>query len=308
VNDMNIEEELIVYTLNKSIYPFEIINNYYIIMHKNGIKIIANKKYKYNKLNIIIQNEDINNINNIKNTKSQDNINADIDNIIKKINIDLNNKNSTTISLYNSLNNEDFNELIKYILKTENSNQEISYISECLYNQGVLIKGKEIPSFNKNDNLYIGYVNIYDLNNKENSFDKLDINLHIKGTNNFNMDISKKEREEFAKYRKKIQTIPEDMTQEDKPWGIIEPTKSKSIVINKFKIFSTDPIVGKGKKTGRVCDTYNKETEHMKFYNQINNTNIDKNNFKNKKVFCSYICNKLMDINKLILLPLYKPK
>ena len=60
------------------------------------------------------------------------------------------------------------------------------------------------------------------------SIDKLDINLHIKGSNNFNIDVSKKEREEFAKYRKKIQNIPEDMTLEDTPWGIIEPTKSKN--------------------------------------------------------------------------------
>ena len=302
INDINVDEELIVYTLNKSIYPYEIINNYYIIMHKNGIKIISNKKDKYNKLNILFQDDEANNI---KNAETQNNIN--IDNIIKKINIDLNDKNATTISLYNALNNEDFQELIKYILKSEYDNPQISYIAECLYYQGVLIKGREIPSFNKNDNLYIGYVNIYDLNNKENSIDKLDINLHIKGSNNFNIDVSKKEREEFAKYRKKIQSIPEDMTLEDTPWGIIEPTKSKSIIINKFKIFSTDPVVGKGKKTGRVCDTYSKESEHIKFYNQINKTNIDKNNFKNKKVFCNYICNKLMDINKLILLPLYKP-
>ena len=40
----------------------------------------------------------------------------------------------------------------------------------------------------------------------------------------------------------------------------------------------------------------------------INKTNNEKYKFKNKKVLCSSIANKLLSKNKLILLPLYKPK
>ena len=137
--------------------------------------------------------------------------------------------------------------------------------------------------------------------------DKLDINLHVKDTDVFNADVSKRERDEFAKMRKSALAIPSDMTLEEMPWGFMEPSKNKDNFVNKLKIFSTDPVVGKGKKTGRVCETYY-DTDHNKFLNQINKTKDEKYKFKNKKVLCSSIANQLLTKNKLLLLPLYKPK
>ena len=87
----------------------------------------------------------------------------------------------------------------------------------------------------------------------------------------------------------------------------MEPSKNKDNFVNKLKIFSTDPVVGKGKKTGRVCETYY-DTDHNKFLNQINKTKDEKYKFKNKKVLCSTVANQLLIKNKLLLLPLYKPK
>ena len=210
-------------------------------------------------------------------------------------------------SIYLSLNYNEFVKLIKIILKSNSDDENIKFIEKCLYKQGVLIKKSEIPSFSKNDNNYIGYINIYDTTNKGNDFDKLDINMHTKGTNIFNVDLTKRERDELFKSRKKSINIPDDMTKEDMPWGTIESFKNKDNFINKLKIFSTDPVVGKGIKTGRVCETYH-DSDHNKFINQINKTKDEKMKFKNKKLYCDYIANKLIELNKLVLLPIYKPK
>ena len=87
----------------------------------------------------------------------------------------------------------------------------------------------------------------------------------------------------------------------------METSKNNDNFINKINIVSTDPVVCKGKKTGRVCETYY-DTDHNKFLNQINKTKDEKYKFKNKKVLCSSIANQLLSKNKLLLLPLYKPK
>ena len=298
---LDIDDELLIYTIRKSIYPLSIINDYYIIMHKNGIKIISHKSKKINKLNILFTNQ-------VKvEDKVSDKKSADVEKLIKNIEIDLQNENSTTVSLYLSLNSEQFLNLIKFILTNKSTDERIVFLEKCLYKQGVLIKNTEIPSYKKNDNKYIGYINIFDTNNKDNAMDKLDINLHVKDTDVFNADVSKRERDEFAKMRKSQLVIPTDMTLEEMPWGFMEPSKNKDIFVNKLKIFSTDPVVGKGKKTGRVCETYY-DTDHNKFLNQINKTKDEKYKFKNKKVLCSTIANQLLTKNKLLLLPLYKPK
>ena len=298
---LDIDEDLLLYTIRKSIYPFIIINDYYIIIHKDGIKIIKNVSKKINKLSIIFTGED-KIVKAISDTKSEN-----IENVIKNIDIDTKNKNSTTISMYLNLDNNQFLALIQLILTNKSSDDRIIFLENCLYDQGVLIKKEEIPSYKKNDNKYIGYINIYDTTNKDNNIDNLDINLHVKDTDVFNMDITKRERDEFAKMRKIPYNLPTDMSLEEMPWGFLEPFKNKDTFINKLKIFSTDPVIGKGKKTGRVCETYY-DTDHNKFLNQINKTNGDNYKFKNKKIYCNHIANKLLEKNKLLLLPLYKPR
>jgi hypothetical protein len=95
--------------------------------------------------------------------------------------------------------------------------------------------------------------------------------------------------------------IPQDMTDEKTAWGIIVRSKNKYIL----KLFST----GDGKKTGRVCETFNEE-EHNVFIEQLMPTNAaaKKVKMKNKKILCSYIANILLNKNKLVLFPMYKPK
>jgi hypothetical protein len=192
---------------------------------------------------------------------------------------------------------------MKYILSIydETLDKKISFITNCLYKQGVLIKNKEIPSFTKNNNEFIGYVNIFDIN-KEND---IDVNLHVKGTDIYNIGVTKREKDELINSRVLRNNIPDDMTLETIPYGIIEPFKNKTGVINKLKIYSIDPIVGKGKKTGRVCETYY-DSDHNNFIKQIDNNNVIIK-MKNKKIYCNYIANKLLLLDRLILYPLYKP-
>jgi hypothetical protein len=88
------------------------------------------------------------------------------------------------------------------------------------------------------------------------------------------------------------------MEKEKTPWGIIARSKNNYIL----KIFTT----GDGKKTGRVCDTYNDE-DHQTMINQLVAAGVDVK-MKNKKLLCNYIGDLLLRKNKLVLFPLYKPK
>ena len=84
------------------------------------------------------------------------------------------------------------------------------------------------------------------------------------------------------------------MELEDTPWGIIEPQyfKKEGLVKNNFKIFSTDAVVGKGKKIGRVCSFYNKK-EHHTFIKQLEKGKVSAKNFKDIKDLPEIICKQI---------------
>ena len=193
----------------------------------------------------------------------------------------------------------------------DNRKAELMYVIKCLDSQGVFIRKKELPSYNKNNNNdYIGYINIYNIENKNNEDIKnLDISLYNNVEKRWSESLTITEQKEFAKYRNsKIIVIPENMELEEMPWGIIEPQfiKKDNIIKNTFKIFSTDAVVGKGKKIGRVCTFYNK-TEHNNFIKQIEKDNVSTRNFKDiKEMLCKHIAHKLMENKKLVLFPLFK--
>jgi hypothetical protein len=318
--DINIDEEILIYAINKSIRPVVIIDNYYIEHHRKGIKLsIINDKSEsaMAKINIKMGVDGLNDNASVlvDDKKSED----DIKNILKKINIDYTNIIITTISLYFNLDDKIFKRLTEYIIVNydnlgklgDDNKAELMYVIKCLDMQGVFIRKKELPSYNKNNNDYIGYVNIYNIENKNNEDIKnLDISLYNNVEKRWSESLTITEQKEFAKYRNsKITVIPENMELEDMPWGIIEPQfiKKDNIIKNTFKIFSTDAVIGKGKKIGRVCTFYNK-TEHNNFIKQIEKDNESKRNFKDiKEMLCKHIANKLMENKKLILFPLFKP-
>ena len=325
--DIDIDEEILIYTINKSIRPAVIIDNYYIEHHSQGIKLSIiddiegsrpGAKATMAKIKIKMDIEGLMNdtvASILEDKKSED----DIDNILKIINIDFTNIISTTISIYFNLDDKRFKRLAEYIIVNygklgdleDNRKTELMYVIKCLDLQGVFIRKKELPSYNKNNNNdYIGYINIYNIENKNNEDIKnLDISLYNNAEKRWIESLTITEQKEFAKYRNsKITVIPENMELEDMPWGIIEPQfiKKDNIIKNTFKIFSTDAVVGKGKKIGRVCTFYNK-TEHNNFIKQIEKDNVSKRNFKDiKEMLCKHIAHKLMENKKLVLFPLFK--
>jgi len=327
--DIDIDEEIFIYTINKLIRPAVFIDNYYIEHHSQGIKLSIiddndiedtrpSTKATMAKIKIKMDIEELMNDTavNILDVKNSDD---DIDNILKIINIDYTNIISTTVSIYLNLDDKRFKRLIEYIIVNyanledfENKRKaELIYIIKCLDMQGVFIRNKELPSYNKNNNNdYIGYINIYNIENKNSEDIKnLDISLYNNVEKQWVESLKITEQKEFAKYRnRKITVIPENMELEDMPWGIIEPQfiKKDNIIKNIFKIFSTDAVVGKGKKIGRVCTFYNK-AEHNNFIKQIEKDNVSTRNFKDiKEMLCKHIAHKLMENKKLVLFPLFK--
>ena len=268
--------------------------------------------------------------------------------VIEKLDIDYKDINKTTISIYLKITAEDFKILIDYILRyyhlsshvaaaTNAANdifdRNIEFICECLYKEGILIKSDDIPSYRDNDNEYIGYINMYNDNAEDDNTYiqyKEDDKKVIKKYKNYTEYLKHIDEIQVIKLKKNIKLfntttnneqnvgpasvyikeffsnrinnniyVPNDMTNEKTAWGIIVRAKNKYIL----KLFSP----GDGKKTGRVCDTYTDE-DHNTFLSQllqVSNANIK---MKNKRLLCSYIANLLLNKNKLILYPLYKPK
>ena len=267
--------------------------------------------------------------------------------VIDKIDIDYKDINKTTISLYLKITAEDFKILIDYILRhyplssaaaaTNAANdifdRNIEFICVCLYNQGILIKGYDIPSYRDNDNEYIGYINMYNDNVEDDNtyiqYNENDKKI-IKKYKNYTEYLKHIDEMQVIKLKKSIKLyntttnneqnvgpasvyikeyfsnrinnntyVPHDMTNEKTAWGIIVRSKNKYIL----KLFSP----GDGKKTGRVCDTYTEE-DHNTFISQLMPNAAGAIKMKNKRLICSHIANLLLNKKKLVLYPLYKPK
>ena len=211
----------------------------------------------------------------------------------------------------------------------DNFDKTIQYICYCLYNQGILIKKEDIPSYKENNNEYIGYINMFNENSEDDNIyiqynendkkvvkqyknyaeylkhiDELqkikirkNIKLFNKNTNNEQNvgPTSTYIRDYFNNRVNNNNYIPNDMTNEKTAWGIIVRSKNKYIL----KLFST----GKGKKTGRKCETL----EIPELTTLLKELDTPKPRIK-KELLCNYIAKLLLDKNKLILFPLYKPK
>jgi hypothetical protein len=356
--EYKIDNDILMYAIKNIIYPNVFIKNKYITRYKDGILIspininantINSKIIRYNN-DMLIKSIDAKAINaaNAANADSKAASNTDkaintksIQKILDKIDIDLNDINKTTIAIYLNITAEHFKTLINFILKSYHVNagvdtndkfdKNIHFISNCLYKQGILIKGTDIPSYTDNNNEYIGYINMFTENSEDdNSYIQYKENdkkaNHICVQNEYLKIVDEKQvkkiresiklynittqKEENVRPISKYMTeffsnriytnvyIPCDMTKEKTPWGIILRSKNKYIL----KIFTT----GAGKKTGRVCETYTDE-DHNVIINQLILGENDVK-MKNKKVLCSHIANILLNKNKLILYPLYKPK
>ena len=304
IKDIDIDEDILMYTIYKSIKPNVLLENYYISPYKKGIKLNKIDKINYSrKIKIVIKDDDIINYKS-KSNDSQDNI----ENIIKLLNIDFDDIIKTIISIY-LCDSKYVLIIINYILHNykdinDKKDKNLLYIADCLYKQGILIKNTEVPSFKYNNNKYIGYYNIYNIDIKNNLEDINggDIILYDNVKKIDKVGINESDVKELKKNRIKIQSVPENMRLENMPYGIILPANDKNDkrVNNIMKIFSTDTDKG----LGRTCRDWNIK-ELNKFTNQLDNINIK---MKNKDILCNYIAELLMKKNRLLTMPVYKPK
>jgi len=335
----NIDNDILMYAIKNILYPSIFLRGKYITRYKDGLLINpidiqenSNKiiRYNHNMLDIVKPASEA------KDASPAPDDKVVIQKLLDKLEIDENDIYKSTISFYLNTTAEDFKTLILYILKYYPSqaldpfDKNIQFISKCLYRQGILIKGDDIPSYTENTNEYIGYINMYSENSEvDNTYIQYNENdkkavlkykshpEYIKMIDDMQMKKIKESiklyntltlseqnirpnskyiTEYFSNRINNKQYVPHDMTNEKTPWGIIVRVKNKYIL----KLFTT----GDGKKTGRVCDTYTEEDHNMMISQLIPGEKVK---MKNKKVLCSHIANILLRKNKLILFPLYKP-
>jgi hypothetical protein len=188
-----------------------------------------------------------------------------------------------------------FNNIIKIIIETDNYDETIRHISNCFYKRGILIHKSELKSFKNNENEYIGYINIFNLN------DTFDAILFNKNENKYR-DCSDKEKETIISNRIKQNDMP-NMNEEKMPWGIFLPKKIKNsgVIMNTFKLFTIDETVGK--KTGMECFSL-KKNDLSEIFEQLSiqddkGTKVDN---------CNKIANELLAKDRLTTIPFYIPK
>ena len=291
IENIDIDNNIVYETINQIIYPNNFIDNIILIPHNNGLHIIDKNNKNPIKLRLIDDNSNIV-INNEK-------IEKDKNLIPKDLNIIENNNIINTISIYLSFDSLLYDKFINYIITTNYNklNKDDKYIAECFFKQGALIHKKELKNYQNLDNNieYIGYFNIFD--------EKSDLNLYDFSTNRYkSLSNNDKDFLYIISNRNNIK-IP-NMEKETISIGLITPKKYKNYFINNFKIITNG--TSEGKKTGIVCESLLKPDQDL----IINQLNIDIPITKKKKTKverCKIIAETLLNINRLYILPYYKP-
>jgi len=280
---IDVDEKVLMHSIKISIYPNIIIDNILLLPHKEGIHIIDVIEDKPLKISLS-RNE-------INIDEENININDKFYKIIEKIQTD--NYDEAIISLYSSLDETTFKLLINKIIQAKALNKIDEFIETCFIKEGVLITKKEIPTV-ISDFKYIGFINIFNEEFEPLLFSQDGINH--KSLNPKQLDTLKSNRRLINK--------PDDLINEKLPYGLMIPiyeNKEKKNKINIFKLLT--PGVIYGKKTGIVCTSLHKK-DHSKFFKDL--SLIDVKNTKDS--YCFKIAAKLYKINRIALLPEYKPK
>ena len=276
-----VDIKIIMHSIKMSIYPNTIIDNIILLPHEDGIHIIDIVEDTPLKINLTKGITEVN---------EEVTINPDFYKTIA--NIDKGNYYNSIISLYLSLDEITFKLLIQKFFSAATLNAIDSYIEDCFMKEGVFIKPKEI-SLGSTDK-YVGFVNIF---NEE--FEPFLYNPD--GVNH--KSLNQKQKDELKKNRRFVEK-PDDFIKETKPWGLIIPVysdKEKKNKINVFKLLTTGVIYGK--KTGIVCTSL-KKPEHVKIFQQLD-IKDDKNT---KFSYCNTIAVELFKLQRITILPEYKPK
>lgn len=277
----NIDNDILMYAISMSIYPNIIIDGYILIPHEDGIHIVKVVNNVPLKIALI------------------KNINDDVKTIIEPDDLKIYKEfaklkevplNNAIISIYSSIDQITFNYIISKILSSKILSEVDNFLATCLYREGVLIAGKEIPIAGLMDK-YIGFINIFN-----EDFEPL---LYNNG--NFK-SLTPKQLEQLKSNRKEI-IIP-DMKKEKMQWGLFVPIftdKEKKNKNNVFKLLT--PGEAYGKKTGIVCTSLHKP-QHMKIMEDLKISIVGK---YTKEGNCNNIANYLYKMNRITLNPSWKP-
>jgi len=281
----DIEIHILMYAIKLCIYPNILIDNILILPHNDGIHIIDVVEDRPLKITL---SKDIKSISPKKDVKE----NNKIYDIFDKLDLK-DNYNNAIVSLYRSLDENLFKNMIIKIFEEDTLNTIDKFIEECFIKEGIIITKKELPTY-PTDNKYIGFVNIFN-----DIFEPL---LYSSDGNykNFNPKL----KESLIANRVKI-NIPEDLSKETLAWGLILPVyedKNKKNKINVFKLLT--PGINYGKKIGIVCSSLHKK-DHSKIFTDIGLDDSEKNT---KESYCYKIAVQLYKMRRLTLLPEYKPK
>jgi hypothetical protein len=277
-----VDIKILMHSIKMSIYPNTIIDNIILLPHEEGIHIIDVVEDTPLKINLTKE----------KTEEKEETIIINPEFYKTIANIDKGNYFNSIISLYLSMDEITFKLLIRRIFTNRTLNLIDSYIENCFVKEGVLIKPKEIPSLASSEK-YVGFVNIY---NEE--FEPYLYNPD--GVNH--KSLNQKQKQQLIANRRFVEK-PDDFTKEIKPWGLVVPIftdKEKKNKMNVFKLLTTGVVYGK--KTGIVCTSL-KKPEHVKIFNQLNL----KDDKHTKFSYCNTIAVELFKLNRLTLLPEYKP-
>ena len=277
-----VDIKILMHSIKMSIYPNTIIDNIILLPHEEGIHIIDIVEDTPLKINLLKEKTDDKN--------DIVDINPEFYKTIANIN--KGNYYNSIIALYLSLDDITFKLLIRKIFGSTSLNAIDSYIEDCFVKEGILIKPKEIPSLGSSDK-YVGFVNIFNEEFEPYLYNPDGIN---------HKSLNQKQKQQLISNRRLVEK-PEDFTKETKPWGLVTPVftdKEKQNKMNVFKLLTTGVIYGK--KTGIVCTSL-KKPEHVKIFNQLN----IKDEKNTKFSYCNTIAIELLKLNRLTLLPEYKP-
>jgi hypothetical protein len=272
---LKIDEEIIYDVINRSVYPHTLLEDYLLVPHDSGIHIVEIDLEESSRFLIT---------DSVKSTNTQ---------IKRKCKLPvLTNKSveHATILIYLHTDSKCFEELVGRILQSGKLSKQDEFVAQCLYVQGVLISRAELP-YIKNDNKYIGYIDIFESKFKA----KVLVNDKFR-------TLIEREEEDLKRGRNHLQK-PQDMTKEKFTWGTItqiEDKKEQGLKYNVFKILKGGK--GKGISTGRVCNTLDKK-DHVAILAEMNNNEV----YENKVENCLNIALELMKNKRLVLMPEYKP-
>jgi hypothetical protein len=277
---VNFNKQITYTAIEQSVYPNTLIDGYILIPHENGLHIISIEPEKITKLRITYQ----------------EHVPKKIDKTSKKCNYNklnaIANKQlyHATIALYNWLQPECYEELVKTFIESTELSKVDEFIANILYTQGALISKNELK-LKTDTKKYIGYVNIFN----EKKFEP------IIYTGDRYRDLTDREENELIAVRRKVNK-PIDMSQERVSWGMIVPVldKKKNTYTNVFKLLTAG--AGKSAKTGIVCTSLQKPM-HDTIMHQMGVQVVS----DTKEGNCTYIAEELLKMNRMSLLPEYKP-